>query len=175
MTKAPVSDTTPKNNRGDDAVWEERPEIVTPILKIDERPSSWWECILYGWQHTLVDISPFVLPLLVATAAGLSELDGAIWVNRGLFTMGIATLIMTTFGNRLPIIQGPSATLTGALSSVVSLYGMSAMWGGILVGALMEMVVGLSGILRVLRKVFPVAVSGVVVITIEFAPGDTGL
>ncbi|KUK38915.1 MAG: Putative permease [Synergistales bacterium 54_24] len=173
MKESSTYDIAQKGNRDDEAVWEERPEIVTPILKIDERPASWWECLLYGWQHTLVDISPFVLPLLVATAAGLSEAEGAIWVNRGLFTMGIATLIMTVFGNRLPLIQGPSATLTGALSSVVSLYGIPAMWGGVLAGALMEMVIGLSGILRVLRKVFPVAVSGVVVITIGFSLAKT--
>jgi xanthine/uracil permease len=86
-------------------VWEENPRIVKPILGIEDKPKTWWESLLYGWQHTLVDISPFVLPLLVATAAGLGPEEGAAWVNRGLFAMGIATLIMTTFGNKLPIIQ----------------------------------------------------------------------
>ena len=119
-------------------VWEENPRIVKPILGIDDKPNTWWESLLYGWQHTLVDISPFVLPLLVATAAGLGPDEGAVWVSRGLFGMGLATLLQTTFGNKLPIIQGPSATVTGALTSVVALYGMPAMWGAILVGGIIE-------------------------------------
>ncbi len=55
----------------DDAVWQEIPVIKTPVYKINERPKTWWECLLFGWQHTLVDISPFVLPLAVAGAIGI--------------------------------------------------------------------------------------------------------
>lgn len=156
-------------------VWDENPKIVNPILGIEDKPKTWWEGLLYGWQHTLVDISPFVLPLLVATAAGLGPEEGAAWVSRALFAMGIATIIMTTIGNRLPIIQGPSATVTGALTSVVSIYGIPALWGAIFVGALIEWAVGASKILGVLRKVFPVVVSGIVVISIGFSLGRTAV
>ncbi|WP_372996620.1 uracil-xanthine permease family protein [Lutispora sp.] len=156
-------------------VWEENPRIVKPILGIEDKPKTWWESLLYGWQHTLVDISPFVLPLLVATAAGLGPEEGAAWVNRGLFAMGIATLIMTTFGNKLPIIQGPSATVTGALTSVASIYGLQALWGAIFVGAIVEFLVGVSKVLGVLRKIFPVIVSGIVVISIGFSLGRTAV
>ncbi|AYO30190.1 xanthine permease [Biomaibacter acetigenes] len=171
-----VNSTVDKNlDPQEQPVWDENPRIVKPLLKIDEKPKTWWECLLYGWQHTLVDISPFVLPLVVAGAAGLSEADGAVWVSRSLFAMGLATLIMTIFGNRLPIIQGPSATLTGALSSVVGLFGMQAMWGGVFAGGIVEALVGFSRVLGILRKVFPVAVSGTVVITIGFSLGRTAV
>ncbi|MCQ1529119.1 uracil-xanthine permease family protein [Lutispora saccharofermentans] len=156
-------------------VWEENPRIVKPILGIDDKPNTWWESLLYGWQHTLVDISPFVLPLLVATAAGLGPDEGAVWVSRGLFGMGLATLLQTTFGNKLPIIQGPSATVTGALTSVVALYGMPAMWGAILVGGIIEMLLGATRVLGVLRKMFPVVVSGVVVMSIGYSLGRTAV
>lgn len=170
-----MSDVTmnKKKDNHDQAVWEENPKIVEPILGIEDKPKTWWESLLFGWQHTLVDISPFVLPLIVAAAAGLSADEGAIWVSRGLFTMGIATFIMTTIGNRLPIIQGPSATVTGAVASVAALYGLPAMWGGIFVSSIVEMFIGMSGILGVLKKVFPIAVSGTVVITIGFSLGRT--
>lgn len=160
---------------GEQPVWDENPRIIEPILGIEDKPNTWWESLLYGWQHTLVDISPFVLPLLVAAAAGLSPEEGAIWVNRGLFTMGIATFIMTTIGNRLPIVQGPSATVTGAVASVAGLYGLPAMWGGIFVSSITEMLIGASGLLGVLRKVFPVIVSGIVVVTIGFSLGRTAV
>lgn len=156
-------------------VWDENPRIVQPILKIDERPKTWWESLLYGWQHTLVDISPFVLPLVVAGAGGLSESEGALWVSRSLVMMGIATLIMTTIGNRLPIIQGPSATVTGALASVASLFGLPAMWGGAFIGGILETLIGYSRMIGILRKVFPVAVSGAVVICIGFSLGRTAV
>jgi uracil permease len=159
----------------DEAVWEETPNIVEPIYKIDERPTTWWECILYGWQHTLVDISPLVLPLVVAAAIGMTELEGAQFVNFSLFAMGIATILQTTIGNRLPIIQGPSATLTGALASVGSVLGVPAMWGGVFVGGLIEMAVGASRILKYLRKLLPIGVSGVVVISIGASLGQTAV
>lgn len=155
-------------NRGnaDVSVWEEKPQIVRPRLGIEEKPGTWYESILYGWQHTLVDISPFVLPVIVATAAGLDAAAGAVWVSRGLFTMAIATLIMTTIGNRLPIVQGPSATVTAAVAAVAGLYGLNAMWGAIFVSSIVEMLIGFSGILGALRKLFPVVVSGIVVTSI---------
>ncbi len=42
------------------------------VYSIEERPGIWWESLLFGWQHTLVDISPFVLPVAVAVALGMS-------------------------------------------------------------------------------------------------------
>jgi uracil-xanthine permease len=162
-------------NKTSDAVWEELPRIVEPIFGIDERPDSWWETILYGWQHTLVDISPFVLPLAVAAAIGMSPDQEASLINFGLFSMGVATLIQTTIGNRLPIIQGPSATLTGTLAPVASQLGPAAMWGAAFGGGLTEMIFGATRALTLLRRFFPPAVAGVVVLTIALALGQVAV
>ncbi|MFQ5745224.1 MAG: solute carrier family 23 protein [Acidobacteriota bacterium] len=155
----------------EEAVWEEMPSLLQPDYRIDERPEAWWECLLLGWQHTLVDISPFVLPLAVAAAIGMSATEEARFINFSLFGMGIATLLQTTLGNRLPIIQGPSATLTGTLAPIARQLGAGAMWGGVLVGGLIEMAVGASRLLRYLRRLFPAAVSGVVILCIGIALG----
>jgi len=156
-------------------VWERVPVVVEPHFRIDERPDRWWETLLYGWQHTLVDISPFVLPLAVAAAIGLSPDEEASLINFGLFAMGIATLIQTTIGNRLPIIQGPSATLAGTLAPVASQLGAGAMWGAAFMGGLAEMALGAGRGLSVLRRFFPPVVAGVVVITISFALGQVAV
>ena len=158
-----------------DAVWDELPRIVEPAYGIDERPDSRWETLLYGWQHTLVDISPFVLPLAVASAAGMSPGQQASFINFGLFSMGVATLIQTTVGNRLPIIQGPSATLTGTLAPVASQLGPGAMWGAAFAGGLAEMAFGASRALSTLKRFFPPAVAGVVVLTIALALGQVAV
>ncbi|MHC4149832.1 MAG: uracil-xanthine permease family protein [Planctomycetota bacterium] len=159
----------------DDAVWQEIPVIKTPVYKINERPKTWWECLLFGWQHTLVDISPFVLPLAVAGAIGMSAPEKAQFINFCLFAMGVATILQTTIGNRLPIIQGPSATLTGALAPIAGQAGAPFMWGGVFAGAIIEMLVGASRILKYLRRLFPPAVSGVVIICIGIALGQPAI
>ena len=138
---------------------------------IDERPARWWETVLYGWQHTLVDISPFVLPLAVAAAIGMEDGASAALINYSLVAMGVATLIQTTFGNRLPIVQGPSATLTGTLAPVGAQLGPAAMWGAAFVGAAVEALIGGTRTLGRLRRLFPPVVSGVVVVTIGLSLG----
>lgn len=142
------------------------------VYSIDEQPHHWWETLLYGWQHTLVDISPFVLPLAVATAIGLDDGARAALINYSLIAMGLATLIQTTVGNRLPIIQGPSATLTGTLAPVGAQLGPAAMWGAAFVGAAVEALIGSTGALGALRRFFPPVVSGVVVVTIGLSLGQ---
>jgi xanthine/uracil permease len=158
-----------------ETVWEETPRIQKPIFKIDEKPKTIWESLLYGWQHTLVDISPFVLPLAVAGAIGMSVTEKAQFINFFLFSMGIATIIQTTIGNRLPIIQGPSATLTGTLAPLASQMGAPVMWGGASIGGLIEMFIGASRILKYLRKLFPPVVSGVVIVCIGLALGQLAI
>lgn len=164
---------SPPPAASEEAVWDqELPAVRTPVFGIDERPASLWESLLYGWQHTLVDISPFVLPLAVAAALGMTAGEQAQLINSCLVAMGIATLIQTTVGNRLPIVQGPSATLTGTLAPIGAQLGGPAMWGGVAVGAVLEMAVGASRVLGLLRRLFPPAVSGVVVLAIALALGQ---
>ncbi|MFQ5739877.1 MAG: uracil-xanthine permease family protein [Acidobacteriota bacterium] len=163
------------NDPPDDAVWEETPHLDTPVYGIDERPARWWECLLYGWQHTLVDISPFVLPLAIAGALQMSSSEKAQFINFSLFAMGVATLLQTTIGNRLPIIQGPSATLTATLAPIAGQLGAPAMWGAVFVGALVEMLIGASRVLRSLRRLFPPIVSGIVVVSIGIALGQVAV
>ncbi len=80
------------------------------LYGVEERPRRLWESLLYGWQHTLVDVSPFILPLAVASGLGFDAAQTAQLISFGLIAMGLATLLQTTLGNRLPIVQGPSAT-----------------------------------------------------------------
>ena len=156
-------------------VWEEVPEMVEPILKIDEKPATWWESLLYAWQHTLVDITPLVFPLIVAAALKLTPEQGIALVSSTLFAMGISTLFQTTFGNRLPIIQGPSITVGGTVMSVGAIFGLPALWGGIFIGGLIEAIIGASKILGTLRKVFPITVTGIVIICIGLNLGMTAV
>ncbi|HEV2853714.1 MAG TPA: solute carrier family 23 protein [Thermoanaerobaculia bacterium] len=149
----------------EERVWEEEIEILAPHYGIDDVPPP-AETLLYAWQHTLVDVSPFVLPLIVAGAVGYSEAQAATMISACLVLMGIATFVNATWGNRLPSVLGPSATDTGAMATAGSIFGAPAMWMAGFVGGLFETVVGASGVLRSLRRFLPPYVCGIVVLTI---------
>lgn len=67
-----MSRVEPAEARGDapeDArVWQEELEVADPAVRVDDVPPP-LETLLYAWQHTLVDVSPYVLPLVVAGMA----------------------------------------------------------------------------------------------------------
>lgn len=155
----------PELDRGDERVWEEDLEILTPHYGIEDVPPP-AETLLYAWQHTLVDVSPFVLPLIVAGAVGYSAAQAASMISACLVLMGVATFVNATWGNRLPSVLGPSATDTGAMATAGSIFGAPAMWMAGFVGGLLETVVGVSGMLRYLRRLLPPYVCGIVVLTI---------
>lgn len=152
-------------DRGEERVWEEDLEILTPHYGIDDVPPP-AETLLYAWQHTLVDVSPFVLPLIVAGAVGYSAAQAAYMISACLVLMGVATFVNATWGNRLPSVLGPSATDTGAMATAGAIFGAPAMWMAGFVGGLFETAVGASGALRHLRRFLPPYVCGIVVLTI---------
>lgn len=141
---------------------------IKPILGIDDRPKSWLETLFYAWQVTLVDFTPFIWAGAFVSIAGLPDSIIPIMISTCFLAMGVGTLIQTTFGNRLPIVQGPSASVLTAMGGVTSVYGFTAMWGAVLVGGLLEMLIGISRLLGSIRKYIPPVVTGSVVTTIGF-------
>jgi xanthine/uracil permease len=124
------------------------------------------ETLLYAWQHTLVDVSPYVLPMVVAAAVGYTPERAAQMISACLVLMGIATFANATWGNRLPSVLGPSATDTGAMATAGSLFGAPAMWMAGFIGGLVEIAIGASGALTRLRRFLPPYVCGIIVLTI---------
>jgi uracil-xanthine permease len=155
----------PAETGDDERVWEEELDVVEPVYGIEDVPPP-LETLLYAWQHTLVDVSPYVLPLIVAGAVGYSAEQAASMISACLVLMGLSTFANATWGNRLPSVLGPSATDTGAMATAGSIYGAPAMWMAGFVGGLFEIVVGATGVLAPLRRFLPPYVCGVVVLTI---------
>ncbi len=151
--------------RGEERVWEEDLEVLPPHYGIEDVPPP-AETLLYAWQHTLVDVSPYVLPLIVAGAVGYSAAQTAYMISACLVLMGAATFVNATWGNRLPSVLGPSATDTGAMATAGSIFGAPAMWMAGFLGGLFETIVGASGVLGPLRRFLPPYVCGIVVVTI---------
>ncbi|KAL4217703.1 hypothetical protein ACF0H5_022444 [Mactra antiquata] len=105
MDKSIQVDTDALSNM-DDVVQDGTERAV--LYTVDEKPPL-HICIVLGFQHFLTAVGGIIsIPLILAPffcmdedVVGLSEIMGTI-----IFVSGLATLLQSTFGVRLPIVQG---------------------------------------------------------------------
>ncbi len=141
------------------------------IYSIDDRPPL-RDALPLGFQHYLTMFgSTVAIPLLLSERLGLEEDPGALGLLIGtmFFVSGITTLLQTTIGNRLPLVQGGTFSF---LAPAFAICGMASLaeagWqvrmqhiqGAVIAGALAEMVIGYSGLMgRLLRFVGPITIA----------------
>ena len=141
------------------------------IYGIDDRPPP-LETLALGFQHYLTMFgSTVAVPLLLAPALGMQDDPVAVgWlISTMFFVSGITTLLQTTLGNRLPLVQGGTFSL---LAPTFAICGMAALsdagWqvrlqhvqGAVISGAVVEVLVGYSGLVgRLLRFVGPITIA----------------
>lgn len=135
---------------------------------IEDRPKTWAETIFYAFQITLVDFTPFIWAGMFVSLAGLPDSIIPIMISTCFLAMGVGTLIQTTIGNRLPIVQGPSSSVLTAMGGVTATFGFPAMWGAVLVGGALEFLIGQSKVLGKIKNYIPPVVTGSVVTAIGF-------
>lgn len=119
--------------------------------------------------------STVAIPLLFGPAMGMSPTEIGLLISSVMLCSGVATLIQSTFGSRLPIIQGVSFAFIAAFFAIITTVkeqgGSSAemmqyIAGAVMVGAVLEMVVGFSGMLGKVREVLTPVVVGPVIMLI---------
>lgn len=155
------------------------------IYELDDIP-PWYLSLILGVQHYLTMFSGAIaMPFLVTPAlcmADDSPFRGHI-ISTTLFASGLASFLQATFGCRLPIIQGPSLSflvptlailslpqwqcpsqqeirnMTEAEAGEVWMLRMREVQGAIIIGALVEVLVGLTGLIGFLMKwITPLAI-----------------
>ena len=150
---------------------EKTDEARRLVYGIDDVPPL-SERLGLGFQHYLTMFgSTVAIPLLLAPAFGMDGDPAAIgWlISTMFFVSGITTLLQTTLGNRLPLVQGGTFSF---LAPTFAICGMAALanegWqvrlqhvqGAVIAGALVEIVVGYSGLVgRLLRFVGPITIA----------------
>lgn len=132
------------------------------IYGVDDRPPL-AESVILGLQHYLTMFgATFIIPTITASAVGFSGVETAQLVSLVFFVSGITTLLQTTWGNRLPIVQSGSFSflppMTVIATSVLagggtSMLAMQEICGAIIVASVFEIFIGFTGLIGEMRRV----------------------
>ncbi len=154
------------------------------LYGLNDRPPL-GRAIALGAQHVLTMFGATVsIPLLFGPALEMSQEQIGLLISSVMLCSGIATLIQTTFGSRLPIVQGisfsfiaPFFLIVGKVMAPVEQDGlggdgamcMQYIAGAIIAGAVIEIVIGFSGLMGLVRRLLSPVVIGPVIMLIGLA------
>ncbi|XP_072519852.1 solute carrier family 23 member 2 isoform X2 [Salminus brasiliensis] len=163
------------------------------IYSINDRP-PWYLCVLLGFQHYILAFGGILaIPLILAEPLCIKDNNAAKsqLISTIFFVSGICTVLQTTIGTRLPILQGGTFTFITPTLAILSLpkwrcpeiggtpdlnttaapasltdpeevwkVRMREIQGAILVASVVQVVLGLSGLVGlVLKFIGPLAIA----------------
>lgn len=137
-----------------------------------DAPVSFWKGIPFGLQHVMAMFVANLAPIfLVATAAKMDATQSATIIQAGLLVAGLGTCLQLygvwLIGSRLPMVTGISFTYVAAAMSIAQHQGYGAVAGAVVLGGLLEVVLGLTA--KYWRRFVPPIVSAIVVTSIGFS------
>lgn len=149
-----------KNNNNLDAIYS----LDTKINPLTAFP--------FGLQHILAMFVANITPIIIVTGAcGLSSQDTAMVIQNAMIIAGIGTFIQLfpvwKIGSKLPIVMGISFTFVSLACVIGSQYGYGTLMGAVLVGGIIEGILGLFA--KYWIKVVAPIVSATVVTAIGFS------
>lgn len=106
------------------------------------------KAIPFGLQHILAMFVANIAPIIiVAGASGLDSKQSAMLIQSAMVIAGIGTLIqlfpLWRVGSGLPIVMGISFTFVSVFCFIGSAYGYQAIVGAVLIGGIVEGILGL--------------------------------
>lgn len=159
------------------------------IYGLNDKPPA-PQAIVLALQHVLTMFGATVaVPLMLGPAGdadsgmGMDRLQIATLISSVMLCSGIATLIQVTFGSRLPIIQGVSFSFLAAFLAIIAAVKaeggtagemMQYIAGAILIGAVIEMTIGFSGLIGIIRRYLSPVVVGPVIMLVGLALFNAG-
>ena len=137
-----------------------------------DAPVSFWKGIPFGLQHVMAMFVANLAPIfIVANAAKMTSAQSAAVIQSGLLVAGLGTCLQLygawLIGSRLPMVTGISFTYVAAAAAICADKGYGAVVGAVIVGGLLELVLGLTA--RYWRRFVPPIVSAIVVTSIGFS------
>ena len=130
------------------------------------------EAIPFGLQHVLAMFVSNITPIIIlANVVGIAPGVSAVLIQNCMVIAGIGTLIQLypiwRIGSRLPIVMGISFTFLSLSISVATTQGMGVLMGAVIVGGLVEGLLGLFA--KYWIKLVPHIVAATVVTAIGFS------
>lgn len=121
------------------------------LLYGPEDKVSYFQSGLLGLQHVLA-MDVYVPPLIIAGLLSMSVVQKTGFLQAAFLACGIGTILQTKFFMKLPVSQGPSFVPIGAVAGVYLANGgpnggMATVLGSLIVGAVLLILLGLSGIM----------------------------
>jgi len=110
------------------------------VLGVNDRiPAG--KAVVLGLQHLLA-MDLYVMPVVLAELLMLDLSAKSLLIQMVFFACGLATLIQTSIGIRLPVVQGASYAPLGALAAIGNGLGLGAMVGSLIPGAVLLTLIG---------------------------------
>lgn len=146
-------------------------QVADPIYTLDGKISV-GKAIPFGLQHILAMFVANIAPILIV--AGVIKMpveQSAALVQSAMIVAGIGTLIQLypiwRIGSGLPIVMGISFTFVSIACVIGSKYGYGGIMGAVLIGGILEGLLGLGA--RYWRRFVPPIVAATVVTSIGFS------
>ena len=133
--------------------------------------------IPFGLQHVLAMFVANITPIIiVAGASGLSSEQSAMLIQCAMMMAGIGTIIqlypLWKVGSKMPIVMGISFTFVSVFCTIGSQYGYHAIVGAVIIGGIVEGLLGLFA--KYWRKIITPIVAASVVTAIGFSLLNVG-
>ncbi len=153
------------------AKWKSEPSSINNIYTLNSRVPI-LRAIPYGLQHVLAMFVANIAPvLIVAGVCGISTADTARLIQTAMIIAGIGSLVQLfpiwRIGSKMPIIMGISFTFVSVFCYVGPKYGYGAVIGAVIVGGIVEGLLGLFA--KYWRRIISPLVAACVVTAIGFS------
>ncbi|RJR43376.1 MAG: hypothetical protein C4576_14565 [Desulfobacteraceae bacterium] len=135
------------------------------LYDLDEVPPPHL-ALLYGMQWAFIMFPALIIAAtLGVNALGLKGADEVRFLQLTLLTSGLFTALQTLWGHRYPLLEGPSTALVLSFL-LLAPYGLPAIQGGMIIGAVLLILVVVSRQLERMIRFFTPNVVGVVLMLI---------
>ncbi|GHH99330.1 uric acid permease [Neobacillus kokaensis] len=145
------------------------------LIGVDDK-ISFGKALLLGAQHVLA-MDLYIAPIIIAGLLSLSTENTSFFIQMCFLATGIATLIQTGIGIKLPVVQGPSYVPVGAIAAIGGKLGLGAIAGSLIPGAIIISLLGypLKWFAKAVRKFIPPLVGGTVIIIVGISLMPIGM
>lgn len=144
-------------------------DVRSNLVLGPDDPIPTGEATLLGLQHVMA-MDVYVPPIVLAGLLAMGSADTSGLLQSTFLAAGVGTILQTSFFMRMPMSQGPSfVPLTAAAGVVLASgglkgNGMATLIGSLVVGAIILVLLGMSGVFqKIINKLVPAVVGGTII------------